>query len=174
MRAVYLALANETDMKMKKIISILAITLLMAMCSTPKATKNNTIAKTRPEVQYKDDFRAAPAKEKEALLKDLNAAGANYSVLIFTKNFKGEKVVASNANKTLHSGYLISDLKSGIADKIRIDNTLNTKILDSSDKNEIIIEAKEAQKHKFIYLMKNPGGKRPFTITYSNTLRPLE
>jgi hypothetical protein len=45
---------------------------------------------------------------------------------------------------------------------------------DNFTKKDAIIETKEAQKHKFIYVMKNPGAENPFVITYSNTLRPLE
>lgn len=140
------------------------------MCGTKKSAKTNAKA----EVQYKDDFRSAPDKEKSALLKKLNAAGDNYSVLIFTWNYKGEKIITSNAKKTLHSGYLISNNKTGIAEQIRIDNTLDTKVYDSHTKTEAVILAKEAQKHKFIYLKKDPGAANPFIITYSNTLRPLE
>lgn len=162
-------------MTMKKIAFIAALAIMMAMCSTTKTSKNSSASKSsNPKVQYKDDFRAAPDKEKATLLKDLKATDAKYSVLIFTKNYKGEKIVASNSNTTLYSGYIISDPKSGIASSIRIDNTLNTKIYDDFTKKEAVIEAKEAQKHKFIYLMKNPGADNPFIITYSNTLRPLE
>ncbi|ALM49586.1 hypothetical protein AMR72_12140 [Flavobacterium psychrophilum] len=155
---------------MKKIALVILSALLFTMCSTSKTVK--TAAK--PEVQYKDDFRSASDKEKTALLKKLKATGAGYSVLIFTKNFKGEKVTASNSNKTVYSGYPFSNLKTGVADQVRIDNTVDTKIYDSFTKKEAVITAKEAQKHKFIYLMKDPSAENPFLITYSNTLRPLE
>lgn len=155
---------------MKKTFIIIFTALLFAMCSTTKSAKVNA----KPEVQYKDDFKSASDKEKSALLKKLNAAGDGYSVLIFTKNYKGEKIVTSNAKKTLHSENLISNLKTGIAEQIRIDNSVDTKVYDNLTKKEAIISAKEAQKHKFIYLMKNPGADNPFLITYSNTLRPLE
>lgn len=156
---------------MKKIAIALLSALLFTMCSTSKSAK----APAKAEVQYKDDFRSAADKEKSALLKKLNATGEGYSVLIFTQNFKGEKVTAKNAKKTVYTGYPFSNLKTGIADQARIDNTLDTKIYDTFSKTEAVISAKEAQKHKFIYLMKNPpGGDSPFRITYSNTLRPLE
>lgn len=155
---------------MKKISLIILLAFLFTMCSTSKSTK----AVAKPEVQYKDDFRSASEKEKSALLKKLKATGAGYSVLIFTKNYKGEKVTASNTKKTVYSGYLFSNLKTGIADQIRIDNTVDTRVFDSFTKKEAVISAKEAQKHKFIYLMKDPSTENPFLITYSNTLRPLE
>ena len=46
----------------------------------------------------------------------------------------------------------------------------------SSDNNNVylVLKTKDTQKHKYIYLMKDPGGPNPFIITYSNTLRPLE
>lgn len=150
----------------------MAIASLMAMCSTKKGTAASSPAKAT--VQYKDDFRAASDKEKAALLKRLNAAGEKYSVLVFTSNFKGEKITASNSASRLYSGYPMSNLKTGIAESIRIDNTMDTRIYDELTKKEAIIEAKEAQKHKFIYLMKDRGAENPFVITYSNKLRPLE
>ncbi|HYD91890.1 MAG TPA: hypothetical protein VEA37_10440, partial [Flavobacterium sp.] len=157
---------------------VLVLSFLFIMCSgtkTNSSPRSKAFAeRSRPEVQYKDDFRAASDKERTALLKDLNAAGAGYSVLIFTRNYKGEKVIVSNAQKQLHNGYVMSNLKTGIAGTVRIDNKLDTKVYDNFSKQEAIIEAKEAQKHKYIYLMKNPGAGNPFVITYSNTLRPLE
>lgn len=162
-------------MTMKKTVLITALAIMMAMCSTTKTSKNGSTSKSSDaKVQYKDDFRAAGDKEKATLLKNLKATDAKYSVLIFTKNFKGEKIVVSNASSTLYSENLISNLKSGIASTIRIDNTQDTKVYDNFTKKEAIIETKEAQKHKFIYVMKNPGADNPFVITYSNTLRPLE
>lgn len=155
---------------MKKAILIICSALLFTMCSTSKTAKTNA----KPTVQYKDDFRSADNKEKTALLKKLNASGKGFSVLIFTKNYKGEEITASNEKKTLYKGYPISNLKSGIAEEIRIDNTVDTKIHDNLTKKEAVISAKEAQKHKYIYVMKDPGAANPFVITYSNTLRPLE
>lgn len=156
---------------MKKIIPILFIAFLFTMCGTTKSAKGSA----KPEVQYKDDFRSATDKEKKALLKKLNASGTNYSVLILTQNYKGEQISVSNEKKTLYKEYPISNMKTGIADELRIDNTLDTKVYDNLSKKEAVISSKEAKKHKFIYLMKNPpGGDSPFRITYSNTLRPLE
>ncbi|MHA3789753.1 hypothetical protein ACX0HA_16215 [Flavobacterium hauense] len=156
---------------MKKIILIIFTASLFTMCGTSKSAKGST----KPEVQYKDDFRSATEKEKSALLKKLNATGANHSVLILTQNYKGEQIIVSNEQKTFYKEYPISNKKTGIADELRIDNTTDTKVYDTFSKKEAVISAKEAQKHKFIYLMKNPpGGDSPFRITYSNTLRPLK
>lgn len=158
---------------MRKIFLLIAIALLTVMCKSKPATTAAS-APAKPQVQYKDDFRPASAAEKNKLLKDLRAVDARYSVLIFTKGYKGEKVVISNTGRTLYSGNIISNLKSGIAAKIRIENATDTKVYDSFTKADVIIEAAEAQKHKYIYLMKDNENKdNPFTITYSNTLRPL-
>ncbi len=143
------------------------------MCKSAKTA--NAVSEKKPDVQYRDDFRAAPEAEKDALLNKLNANSGNYSVLIFTQNFKGEKVKVTNSKgKRLYNQNVISNLKTGIAGQIRIDNRYDTYIHDNFTGNETTVEAEEAKKYKFIYLMKNPGGKNPFTITYSNTLRPLE
>ncbi len=167
---------------MKKTVAIILLSLLMVMCKTPggvtqpagTTAKADTKVKKKDGIQYRDDFTSASEKEKAALLSDLKAAGAGFSVLIFTQNFKGEKVIVSNAKKQLYNDYTISNLKSGVAGSIRIDNTVDTKVFDNLTNKEVVIEAEDAKKHKFIYLMKNPGGKNAFTITYSNTLRPLK
>lgn len=160
---------------MKKILFIVLVSLTFAMCKSTKTT-TATVKTEKPdlEVRYRDDFRAADAKEKTAVLKELKATAANYSVLVFTQNFKGEKIVASNEGKKVYSDYVISNLKTGIADKTRINNTVDTNIYDNLTKKEITITAKDAAKHKFIYLMKEPGGTGRFIVTYSNTLRPLQ
>jgi len=160
---------------MKKIFLVLLAASLFVMCKSSKSSAAKAESpKEVAEVRYRDDFRSAKASEKKAVLSELKASEATYSVLIFTQNFKGEKVTASNARKQLYSGYVISDPKTGIADKIRIDNSVDTKVYDDASKRELIIEAREAKKAKFIYLMKNPGGDTPFIVTYSNTLRPLK
>ncbi|AWH84783.1 hypothetical protein HYN59_06435 [Flavobacterium album] len=162
---------------MKKITLIVFIALLFTMCKSHKtATSGTSEAKVEKpaEVQYRDDFRAATDKERTKVLKGLKATAAKYSVVILTQNYKGEKITLGNAKGQFYSGYAISNLKTGIADKTRIDNTVDTTLYDKSDNHEVVIEAKEAQKYKFIYVMKNPGSKTPFTVTYSNTLRPLE
>lgn len=152
---------------------LIAVAMLTAMCGTVNKGNSNATEK-RPDVQYRDDFKSAGEAEKNKLLKDLKAEGSNYSVLIFTQNYKGQKIKVSNTNKRLFNEYVVSNLKTGIAGKLRIDNRYDTTLYDNYDKTSTVIEAKEAQKHKYIYVMKNPGNKNPFTITYSNTLRPLE
>ena len=146
------------------------------MCKSTKNTIGTAAKDTKgdTEVRYRDDFKSATEGEKKALLQSLNATAANYSVLIFTQNYKGEKITASNATKKLYSDYVISNLKTGIAATTRIDNTVDTKVYDDLTKTEIVLKASDTQKHKFIYLMKKPGETIPFLVTCSNTLRPLE
>lgn len=160
---------------MKNILLIIIAAFLFTMCgSSKKVNDDGTTTVLKPNVQYRDDFKAAPAKEKAALLKALQATGKNYSVLIFTKSYKGEKVTVASGGKNIFSGYLISNLKTGIADKTRIDNTVDNVVFDTHTKTEVTISAEKAKDYKFIYLLKDTSGKGdPFMITYSNTLRPL-
>jgi hypothetical protein len=159
---------------MKKIVFIFVIAFTLVMCKSSKTTTGST-KKADTEVKYRDDFRSASAAERTALLKSLKATAANYSVLVLTQNYKGEKITVSNATTTkLYSDYVISNLKTGIAATTRIDNTVDTKIYDDLTKTEVVIKAKDAQKHKYIYVMKKPGEASPFLVTYSNTLRPLK
>lgn len=160
---------------MKKAFLFLLMTVALAACGSKKKAAAAADEPAKPEVQYRDDFRATTAAKKNKLLKTLKATGKNYSVLIFTKGFKGEQITVSSNGKTLYRGNQISNLKTGIADQVRIINTTDTKIYDGLSKAEITLPAEETQKHKYVYLMKDNDGKgSPFVITYSNTLRPLE
>ena len=163
---------------MRKVVLILFILTVFA-CKSKKAATSGTTAEAsvnkKEYVQYRDDFRSVTKEEREAFLKDVKATEKNYSVIIFTRGYKGEGIQVSNEQKILFSGNVISNKKTGIADEIRIDNTIDTKVFDSFTKKSVIIESKEAKKHKFIYLMKDNSNKEmPFNITYSNTLRPLK
>lgn len=163
---------------MRKIVLILTV-LTMFACKSKKTSTAGTVAdKTvakKEYVQYRDDFRSVSKEEREAFLKDIQATYKNYSVLIFTRGYKGEGIQVSNDKKVFFSSNVISNLKTGIAHSIRIDNTLDTKVFDSFTKKSVIIESEETKKYKFIYLMKDNNNKEmPFSITYSNTLRPLK
>lgn len=158
---------------MKKIVFIFIIAFTLVMCKSSKSSTSGT-AKAEPEVRYRDDFRSATAKERTALLKSLKATGKNYSVLVLTQNYKGEKITVSNVTTKLYSDYVISNIKTGIAATTRIDNTVDTKIYDDLTKTEVVLKAADTQKHKYIYVMKKPGEAAPFLVTCSNTLRPLE
>lgn len=162
---------------MKKLFLIL-LALTLTMCKSKQAAVSAAPEEpvaVKSNVQYKDDFRSVSSSEKKAFLADLKASEKNYSVLIFTKGYKGEGIQVSNSKKVLYSGNPLSSLKTGISNSIRIDNTVDTKVFDSFTKKSVVIEAGEAKKHKFVYLMKDASNKsNPFVITYSNTLRPLK
>lgn len=159
---------------MKRVVLIVTTMLLTLTisCNTVKSITGNN---KKAGVQYRDDFMAASNTEKKELLQKLNAEGNNYSVIILTQNYKGQQIIITNTDKKrLYSEYAVTNLGTGIAATLRMDNRLNTTIHDNYTKEETIIEAEDAQKHKFIYVKKNPGSKTPYTITYSNTLRPLK
>jgi hypothetical protein len=163
---------------MRKVFLILCALLLVMCKSKQAANSGKTADKDKTEktnIQYRDDFRAVSKTEREAFLKGLKATEKNYSVLIFTRGYKGEGIQVSNEKKIFFSSNVISNLKTGIAEEIRIDNTMDTKVFDSYTKKSVILESEETKKHKFIYLMKdNKNKENPFSITYSNTLRPLK
>lgn len=164
---------------MRKSVLVIICALLFVMCKSKQAATTTAAAEEikveKTNVQYRDDFRATADKNRVALLKDLKATEKNYSVLIFTKGYKGEGIQVSNENKVLFSGNVISNLKTGIANTIRIDNNLDTKIFDSFTKKSVILELKDTKKYKYVYVLKDNSNKEsPFSITYSNTLRPLK
>ena len=163
--------------RMKRLTLIIATAFLMAMCGTSKSASSSATAakpEKRPDVQYKEDFPSATQNEIDAFLKKMDATADNYSVLIFTNNFKGQKITVSNEKKRVFNDVVITNLGTKLGGSVRIDNRYDNTVYDNFDKSSTVIESKEASKYKYVYVMKNPGNKHPFTITYSNRLRPLE
>ena len=145
---------------MKKI-ALLLLCNLFILCSPIKT-------------QVRDDFRSASDVEKKMFLKKLNATNSDKSVLILTQGYKGEKIIATQGNKTVFSGYPISNLKTQLADYFSFESTKSLLIHDNFSKLDVIIEPKNSSKHKFIYLRKEyKKGVATYQLTYSNTLRPI-
>ncbi|VXC26944.1 conserved hypothetical protein [Flavobacterium sp. 9AF] len=125
--------------------------------------------------QYRDDFRSISEKEKEVFLKQYHATSSDKSVLILTQGYKGEKITAKQEEKPIYSNYPITNLKTKLADYFAFSNESNLFIYDQFSKKEIVIPSDKAKKYKFIYLLKKyKGDTADFSITYSNTLRPLK
>ena len=184
----------KMTMRINKIVLLLLTAVLFIQCDTVNSvfggsSKSSSRSKTSTSrtktstsgsrahynIQYRDDFLSVSDREKESILKESKATEDQYSLLVFTKNFKGEKIVVTSQEKRLFSGYLISNIKTGYADKLTIDNTEDIRVYDNLTKKEIVIDSKEAKKHKFIYLQKDNSNKEsPFILIYSNTLRPLD
>ncbi|MCG2610035.1 hypothetical protein LZZ90_00770 [Flavobacterium sp. SM15] len=156
---------------MKKVLLLMALGLILTYCSSKKAAAEKV---GEPVVQYRDDFKSVSDKKKVEFLNQLNAQNKTASVIILTKGYKGEDVSISNEKKQLYNGNPITNLGTGIAGYIKIDNTSNTKIVDKFSKKEAVIDSENAKKYKFIYIMQDYTLSNPFKITYSNTLRPLK
>lgn len=182
---------------MKKI-PFLALIVLFSMCKsassvfTPKKelTIEEKIEKIKEEerlpiekdvidlpdyAQVRDDFRSVTDKTKDNYLQGMRASESKYSVIILTKGFKGENIAIKNESKSFYRGMTMSDLQSGIAKSVRIENEQDVVIADSFTGGEVTIEADHAKMFKFIYVMKNNANKEiPFKVTFSNTLRPVK
>lgn len=153
---------------MKKIALILFCSVFLAMCTTKKTATASAPAK--PKVTKTDDFKAAPDAQKTATLNELKAAEAAYAVVVLTKNFKGENIIVSSGAKQFYTGYPITNLGNGLAEKFRVENGADIKVYDTHTKKEAILKSSDIKKNKFIYISKNPSAKNPFVITYSNKL----
>ncbi|MFP9100081.1 hypothetical protein ACLI09_13610 [Flavobacterium sp. RHBU_24] len=168
---------------MKKILFMLLASTLFVMCKTAKTGNTSKTGKIETEkanepasenVIYSDKFKAATAAETAALLKELNATAENYSVLVLTRNYKGEQITVTSNGKQVYKDYPISNNAIGIAEKIRIDNTGDTEIYDNHTKKSITIGSTDAKKYKFIHVAKEPAKKVPFVIVYSNKVKKLK
>lgn len=171
----------------KKIPFLFLVTLLFAMCKTPKLATDTTTKKAerkkeavaeRPifySEQVKNDFRAVSEGVKDKFLNDYNAAEARYSILFFTKGFHGEEITVKNAEGKIFSDMMTTSKSSGLARNMRILNTLETEIYDAGNGKTIYINSEMAQKYKFIYVMKDLSNEDiPYKITYSDKLRPAK
>lgn len=151
---------------MKKI-SVYVVLMLLSIATSCKSSSVTT--------QYRDDFKSVSEKEKTAFLKEQNATSNNRSVLILTQGFKGEKITAKQNDKSVYSSYPITNLNTQLADYFSFSNEMELLIYDQFAKKEITIPLEKAKKYKFIYLMKEyKADTADFSITYSNTLRPLK
>lgn len=176
-------------------LAFLSLVVLFSMCKTPvsifhkEQSVEEKIAEIKEEnrlpeekdiknlpdfAQVRDDFRSVSENSKENYLRGMKATEDHYSVIILTKGYKGENIIVKNETKTFFSGMAMSDLKSGIAKSIRVDNGQDLFLYDSFTEGEITIESDHAKMFKFIYVMKNNADKdTPFRVTFSNTLRPV-
>lgn len=183
---------------MKKL-PLLALLILFAMCKSASHTNTKTIKKELtieeridgikeenrlPEAsdvldlpdyaQVRDDFRSVSDKTKDSYLQGMKATDDQYSVVILTQGFKGENITVKNDAKSFYYGMTMSNLSTGIAKSIRVDNAKDFTIYDSFTKGDVTISSDNAKMFKFIYIMKNNNNKEtPFKVTFSNTLRPV-
>ncbi len=95
--------------------------------------------------------------------------------MLLTQGFKGEKIMIKQNDKTIYSSYPITNLNTKIADYIAFSNAYEVIVFDNFAKKEIQIPSDKSKKYKFIYLMKEyKDSNIKYSITYSNTLRPLK
>ncbi|MHC5200826.1 hypothetical protein [Myroides sp. LJL119] len=124
--------------------------------------------------QVRDDFRSVSTASKNNYLAGMRATAENYSVVILTQGYQGENITIKNQDKTFLNAMTISDLSTGIAKSVRVENTQDFVVSDNYINGEVTIDQDLAKRFKFIYIMKNNANKKvPFKITYSNTLRPV-
>ncbi|MCO6161327.1 hypothetical protein [Flavobacterium sp. NRK F7] len=151
-------------MKKKNLYTLVVLLILIIGCKSGGVS-----------TQYRDDFTSVSESEKNAFLKQHNADASNRSVLILTQGFKGEKISAKQGEKSVYSSYPITNLNTKLADYFSFSNESALVIHDQFSKKDIVIPSDKAQKYKFIYLMKEyKDDTADFSITYSNTLRPLK
>lgn len=170
---------------MMKKLPYLLLLLLFAMCKTPKlATDTNKKVEDKKEKreskeiyyteQTRNDFRSVSENVKKKFLEDYKAVEHGYAILFFTQGFNGEKVVVKNSEGTLYKGEIISDKTSGLAKNMRINTLIDTEIHDKESDKTFYINSKKAQKHKFVYIMKDSDSDKPYKITFSDKLRPAK
>lgn len=153
----------------------IAYTLLLIAILTSCGTKKEVVEKKSYTVQYKEDFRSVNDQYEIDFLKSLNAAADDKSIIHLTQGYKGEKISAISNGKKVYTGYPITNLKIQYASYFAFDNNADLIITDAYSGKKITIESNKAVKYKHIYIMKSgKGASAHFTITFSNTLRPVK
>lgn len=165
---------------MKKLFYLVLGSLFVISCSTSRTvtiTKNGkaeTVDVVTSNVQFRDDFKSVPEDAKDSFLKKQKATSADYSILFLTLGYKGEIVKVYSSSESIYTGTTYTLKSNGIAGYMRVSNLQDILITDDYTKATALVEAKYLKKYKFVYVMKNNTNKNePYTITYSNNLRPL-
>lgn len=126
-------------------------------CSSPKTIFTNDLCK--PVFEHtKRDF-----------LERLEAKKRNYSIVIFTTVFEGEKITISNNGNVLYNDS-IKDIGNGFSKAIRVNNRFDVEIKDIEKSHSFKLKSKYLKDYKFVYLKKDMFKVKSYTLTYSNTL----
>jgi len=142
---------------MKKVF-ILLTGLMLTMCTSPKVIFTDDLCK--PVFEHTEDDFIDLLKAKEE----------NYSIVIFTTVFEGEKVTLTNNQEILYNDS-IKDIGNGFSKAIRVDNRFDVEIKEIEKDYVFTLKREHLKDHKYIYIKKAMFRKnRPYSITYSNTL----
>jgi len=165
---------------MKILYSLFALSFLFMSCSTSRTimvqqgNQENAIDVAPSNVQFLDNFTHVPADTKAAFLTKNKAESANYAMLFLTLGYKGEVVKVFTPTTTIYDGTTYTLKSNGIAGYMRVPNATDILITDDYTQATALLEAKYLKEYKFVYIKKdNNNKKEPYTITYSNNLRPL-
>lgn len=155
---------------MKKILLLLPLALMLVMCKSTKRKTTATSGKIS-NISYSEKFKGASAAETATLLKTLDASAETKSVLVLTQNFIGGEVTVVSAGKQVYKGYPITDKSTGLAERIAISNTADTRVLDSYTGNEVVLSASDTKKYKFAYVARTGKPKPAYKVLYSTKLK---
>jgi len=164
---------------MKNLFYIFLLSLLLISCSTTRTVnivtngKEEMVDISSSDTQFRDDFTHVPVEAKEAFLIKHKANESNYTMLFLTLGYKGEIVKIYSPTSTIYNGTTYTLKSNGIAGYMRVSNAQDILITDDYSKTTVLLESKYLKKYKFVYVMKDNTKNKPYTVTYSNNLRPL-
>ena len=165
---------------MKKLYYLLFSSVLFMSCSTSRTVtiskngKEEMVEVAPSNVQFRDDFTHIPEEAKETFLKKHKANTNDYAMLFLTLGYKGEIVKVFSPSEIIYNGTTYTLKSNGIAGFMRVSNSQDVFVTDDYTKVTALIDAKYLKKYKFVYIKKDNANKNePYTITYSNNLRPL-
>lgn len=166
---------------MLKKLPLIFLVLLFTMCKSKKNATDSSKVEEKEKTekiyyteQTRNDFRSVSEKVQKKFLKDYKADTPEYAILFFTKGFNGEKIEVRNDEEIIFVDAVITDKTTGLAKNMRINVTMDTEIYDKETKKKIYVKSENVGKHKFIYIMKDTSGEKPYKITYSDKLRPAK
>ncbi|MNJ97999.1 hypothetical protein D3C87_157570 [compost metagenome] len=142
---------------MKKISYILFL-LLFVMCKSPK-------------VEFKEYEKTVSDASINDYLKQLNAIDDEYSVLMFTSGFNGEKMIVMNGSESIWNDKLTSVQGLGWAKSFRVHNEKTIEITDVNNDYHFVLKPKKGKKFKYIYIQRQSLENVKYVIIYSNSMR---
>ncbi|QYJ68821.1 hypothetical protein [Flavobacterium litorale] len=108
---------------------------------------------------------------RNLVLNDLDAKDSIYSLIYFTSVFKEDLIKVENGDKTIFNDTIKSDESLGLAEVIRINNTLDVKITDMSLNYSFNLKKKSNMNYKYIYIERKRYEDNKYVVIYSNSMR---
>lgn len=109
----------------------------------------------------------------KSFLKDFKATDNNFSILMFTTGFEGEKLKISNCDNVIFNSAMKTNERQPVAEILRIENTCMTKVRDVGHHIKFELKSDLLRQYKFVYVSKDYNRNKRYIIVYSNKFKRI-